>query len=60
MVNSGDPMRQVNHWGDRLIFYRRALEALGIKISPEMRAKIEKNIKNHRGRNHFLEKYESP
>ena len=61
MVNAGNPMRQANHWGYRLIFYLNALEALGIEISPKMRANIEENIKNHTGKkNYFLKKRERP
>lgn len=54
LVNSGRPNGRVNHWGDRLTYYKRALDSLKIEISKEMSDNINRGISTHTGKNHQL------
>ncbi len=48
LVNSGGKNGRILSWGDRLLRYRDALDALGVETSPELRQNLETAIRQYK------------
>ncbi|MBA3713942.1 MAG: hypothetical protein H0W76_16040 [Pyrinomonadaceae bacterium] len=53
LVNGGQRDRLLIHWGTRLEYYKKALEAFEIPVSEEMQKSLDEQIKSYQGKNHI-------